>query len=730
AEEPDLAALRHLAKDFAALPPASAAGCKRAADLQTALALLAAQSPAIAKRLHEVATASQAPERLAPLLERQHYRLADWRLAATRANYRRFFDIAQLCAVRMERPEVFDRCHTLIGRLIAEGKLDGLRLDHVDGLKDSAAYCRRLRRFVEKARAARPGEARRGPFYLVVEKILGSGESLRKEWPVQGTTGYEFIALSNGLFTDPASARRLQLLAESFAGHALRFPAMLAEAKGEVIDSSFGADLERLAMQFHRLAPQFEPGEIRAALRRIAIGLPVYRSYVSAAGATSEDRRLIDQALASSMRGLRGRARRVHAVIGRCLKAPTRVAVEAAMRFQQFTAPVMAKGLEDTVFYRYPRLVSLNEVGGAPAHLGMTPAAAHRSLAERRREWPLAMSASATHDTKRGEDSRARLNVLSEIPDQWQGRVRRWSRMNKGLKRRRGREIAPSGQDEYFIYQGLVGLWPIDWLTPGAAADLSADALERMKVYLVKALREAKLRTSWLEPNEDYEQACLAFLGGVLDRRRSRGLIEDIASFLREIAPFGMLNGLAQTVLKLTAPGIPDIYQGTELWDLSLVDPDNRRPVDFARRREILSASPEAWKELLDNWQDGRVKLRLLAGLLALRRDMPGLFAEGSYEPLTVSGLAARHVFAFRRRQGHRVMIVALGRFFARLAGRTKALPIGEAWASTHLLLPPNADAFYCDALTGQRVASARSRLAVDRLFERLPVAVLTNELR
>ncbi|HKF59745.1 MAG TPA: malto-oligosyltrehalose synthase [Dongiaceae bacterium] len=730
AEEPDLAVLRHLAKDFTELPAANAVACKRAADMQTALALLAAQSPAIAKRLHEAATASQAPERLDPLLERQHYRLAHWRLAATRANYRRFFDIAQLCAVRMERPEVFERFHGLIGRLIAEGKLDGLRLDHVDGLKDPAAYCRRLRRFVEKARAARPKAKGREPFYLTVEKILGSAESLRKDWPIQGTTGYEFIALSSGLFTDPASARPLQRLAESLAGDPLLFPAMLAEAKGQVIDSSFGADLERLAVQFHRLAPQFERDGICAALRRIAIGFPVYRSYVSAAGAAPEDRRLIDHALASSMQGLRGSVRQVHVVLGRCLKVRTRAAVEATMRFQQFTAPVMAKGLEDTVFYRYPRLASLNEVGGAPEHVGTTPAAAHRSLEVRRRDWPLAMSASATHDTKRGEDSRARLNVLSEIPEQWERRVRRWSRMNRGLKRGLGKEIAPSGRDEYFIYQGLVGTWPIDWLTPGAAADLSADALERIKAYLVKALREAKHRTSWLEPNADYEQACLAFLEGMLDRRRSLGFIEDIASFLREIAPFGMLNGLAQTVLKLTAPGIPDIYQGTELWDLSLVDPDNRRPVDFARRREMLRATPEAWEELLGNWQDGRVKLRLLAGLLALRRDMSGLFTEGSYEPLGVSGAAARHIFAFRRRQGRRVMIVAIGRFFARLAGRSKGLPIGGAWASTHLLLPRNADTSYRDALTGQRIAPARNRLALDRLFERLPVAVLTNELR
>ncbi|HXU58640.1 MAG TPA: malto-oligosyltrehalose synthase, partial [Verrucomicrobiae bacterium] len=381
-EHAGIGVLRRLARGFEGLSDRSAAARRRAADMQTGLALLAGQSPAVAKLLSEAAASfafkpgdSQALAALERLLSRQHYRLDHWRLAATRANYRRFFDIGQLIGVRMERPAVFDRTHGLIGRLIAEGKLDGLRLDHVDGLKDPAAYCRRLRRFVERQRRSGGQRGRAGEFYIVVEKILGAGENLRADWPVQGTTGYEFITLLEGIFTDPAGARPLQQICESLAGKRLRFDAVLAEAKSQVIDSSFVADLDRLAVQFQRLAPRFTTDELRGALRRIAICFPLYRSYVSRKGAGPEDRRLIDKAVAEALGGVRGRGRAVYSFLRRGLKGEGEGAMaDAAMRFQQFTAPVMAKGLEDTSFYRYPRLLSLNEVGGAPAQFGL-PAA-------------------------------------------------------------------------------------------------------------------------------------------------------------------------------------------------------------------------------------------------------------------------------------------------------------------------------------------------------------------
>ncbi|HSY85833.1 MAG TPA: malto-oligosyltrehalose synthase [Verrucomicrobiae bacterium] len=750
-EDAGIEALRRLARGFEGLSDGGAATRQRAADMQTGLALLAGQSPAVARVLSEAAARfavkpgdSQALAALERLLSRQHYRLDHWRLAATRANYRRFFDISQLIGIRMERPAVFDRTHGLIGRLIAEGKLDGLRLDHVDGLKDPAAYCRRLRRFVERQVRTGGGErSRTGEFYIAVEKILGAEEKLRADWPVQGTTGYEFIALLNGLFTDPAGARPLQRICEGFAGKRLRFDAILAEAKAQVIDSSFVADLDRLTARFQRLAPRFEADELRAALRGIAIGFPLYRSYVSTAGAAPEDRRLIDRAVAAALGGVRGRRRAVFSYLRGALKGGgsgrSGAVVDAAMRFQQFTAPVMAKGLEDTSFYRYPRLLSLNEVGGAPALFGLTVAVGHRALAERRARWPGALLATATHDTKRGEDSRARLNVLSEIPTEWARRVRRWARLNKGL--RKGRNGAPRPIDEYFIYQTLVGAWPFEFLAPGRITGSSAAAfLERMKAYLVKALREAKQETSWLDPDIDYERACLGFLEGLLDRRRSREFIEDLTDFLGEIAPFGVMNSLAQLILKLTAPGVADIYQGSELWDLSLVDPDNRRPVDFAARRNMLSdamaaaslespARRKAWEELRRGWRDGRIKLHVIAALLALRRRCPALFAEGSYEPLGGSGLAARHLFAFRRRQGDRGMLVAVGRFFARLHGASdKELPGGAAWGSTHLTLPPDAPTSYIDLFTGTRIEAKGRRLALAPLFALLPVAVLVDE--
>ncbi|HXU57226.1 MAG TPA: malto-oligosyltrehalose synthase, partial [Verrucomicrobiae bacterium] len=342
------------------------------------------------------------------------------------------------------------------------------------------------------------------------------------------------------------------------------------------------------------------------------------------------------------------------------------------------------------------------------------------------------------HDTKRGEDSRARLNLLSEIPAEWERRVRRWIRLNKGL--RNGKSEAPRPLDEYLIYQSLIGAWPFEFLDPGGITGSSAAVfLERMKAYLVKALREAKQETSWLDPDLDYEQACLAFLENLLDRRRSREFIADLTGFLSGIAPFGAMNSIAQTVLKLTAPGVPDIYQGSELWDLSLVDPDNRRPVDFAARRKMLSdamaaasleppARRKAWEELRRSWRDGRIKLHVIAALLALRRRSPALFAEGSYEPVDSGGLPARHLFTFRRRQGDRGMIVAVGRFFAqRHGGADKELPGGAAWASAHLSLPRGAPAAYIDAFTGTRIEAKGRRLALGPSFALLPVAVLVD---
>jgi (1->4)-alpha-D-glucan 1-alpha-D-glucosylmutase len=703
-----------------------------------------------------IASAMSAPDAdIDRLLDRQHYRLSDWRQAATRVNYRRFFDINQLIGVRMERPSVFARCHEFIGKLIAEGKVQGLRLDHVDGLTDPGAYCRRLRRFVDhRAGADRSRRSRDRP-YLAVEKILGREEPLRSDWPVDGTTGYDFIALLNEMFVDPSGARPMQRIWERFTGQPQRFEEMLRRAKGETIDAAFMADLDRLVVPFQKLAAasetaaNFEADELRAALRRIAICFPVYRSYVSAGSMSAEDRRLIDRAIAAASRKVKGRRRLVYAFLKHALKGEalrrrayvrSRAATRAAQRFQQFSAPVMAKGLEDTVFYRYLRLLSLNEVGGDPGRFGSPATTLHRRLAEQARRWPRTMLATSTHDTKRGEDSRARLNVLSEIPAEWERCVRAWARRNAASKDRVGERYAPGSSDEYFLYQVLVGAWPYELLKIGPGFRRALPSfVERMKAYLLKALREAKQETNWLDPDPEYEKACLGFLERLMDLRRSRRFLEEMAGFVHRIAPCGALNSLAQTAMKLTAPGLPDVYQGTELWDLNLVDPDNRRPVDFSARQHLFSqakaiaalppdARLTAWRDLAAAWPDGRIKLQLTLSLLSLRRSLPELFTGGDYQPLSLHGPAAAHVVAFRRRVGNHSLIVAIGRLFCRLgATSTGGLHRPEAWRGTKLRLSVDPGTTSTDALVGRRIVVDRhSSLDLYRLFDPLPIAVLT----
>jgi (1->4)-alpha-D-glucan 1-alpha-D-glucosylmutase len=749
--EAEVAHLRRLAKEFSHMLPDCPLVAKRAAELRRVLSLLAMQSLALSKLKEAPMTDASV---LGQLMDRQHYRLADWRQAATLVNYRRFFDINQLIAVRMERPSVFARCHEFIGQLIAAGKIQGLRIDHIDGLADPGGYCRRLRRFVDsRVRVDR----KRGPpdrFYIFVEKILGRGESLRSDWPVDGTTGYDFIALLNEMFVDPGGAKPMQRIWERFVGRAQPFEKMLQDAKGQLIDAAFAADLDRLVVPFRRLAAAdpatagFGADELRAALRRVAVCFQVYRSYVAAGAAAVEDRRLIDRAVAAASRGTSGRRRPVYGFLKRALKGEASgrgshsrngAAMQAPRRFQQFSAPVMAKGMEDTVFYRHLRLLSLNEVGGDPRRFGSSTAALHRRLADRVRHRPRTMLATATHDTKRGEDSRARLNQLSEIPAEWSRRVRTWARLNAAHKARTGGRQAPTPADEYLLYQALVGAWPHELLEVGPGAPEALRSLaERMKAYFVKALREAKLETSWLDPDPGYEQACLGFLEALLDCRRSRPFLDDMAGFVHRIAPYGALNSLCQTTLKLTAPGLPDIYQGTELWDFSLVDPDNRRPVDFPTREQLLHQAnaiaalpPEprlfAWRELAAAWPDGRIKLQVILSLLSLRRTLPELFARGDYRPLSVRGDAADHVFAFRRRLRERCLIAVVGRLFHRLrAASPKRLHHAEVWRGTKLRLDVQPGTTIADALTGRRItADCHGWVDLCWLFDPIPMAVL-----
>jgi (1->4)-alpha-D-glucan 1-alpha-D-glucosylmutase len=699
-----------------------------------------AQKPAMAEALRDAARrCARRPGALAGLLDRQFYKLASWRAAAKGLNYRRFFDINQLAAIRMEDPEVFQRCHALIGRLIATDQVHGLRLDHVDGLTDPAAYGRDLRRFVEEQRAPSPSL-----FPIVVEKILAADERLRLDWAIEGTTGYEFTNLVNALFIDPAGAKPLDRIYAHVTGHRADFDRTLHQAKLLVIESLFGGELTALTALLARLAahkPQarrYSEDQLRLALRDLAAGFSVYRTYVSRRGATADDRRILRRAAAAARRHRRSRDSAVLGFVEKTLSTgaarPRDEALRFAARFQQFTAPVMAKSLEDTTFYRDVRLLSLNEVGGDPRVFGTTPAQFHRHMSERHARWPHSLLATATHDTKRGEDARLRLDVLSEIPDLWARHVARWRRLNRALRTVTGDGPAPSPNDEYLIYQTLVGAWPFV-LTEAGLGELS----ERLKAYVVKATREAKEKTSWHAPNQTYEAGVQAFVEQLLLARAADPFRQDFVVFHALVARLGALNSLSQTVLKLTLPGVPDIYQGCELWDLSLVDPDNRRPVDFRRRRAALAelttasrgAEPGIVHELAASWRSGALKLHLIAAVLAARRSAPQLFGEGSYEPLAVRGPAAQHVVAFARRTRRETMIVAVGRWFARLAPRADELsPAPEAWAGTTIALPARLPAaMFRNVLSGLVMPPPpRGGLAVQELFRACPAAVLLAE--
>lgn len=661
------------------------------------------------------------------LLERQHYRLAFWRVAAHEINYRRFFDINELAGLRMENTDLFRDSHKLIARLISEGKVQGLRLDHVDGLRDPRAYLNRLHGLA-------PGRG----LYLVVEKILAGHESLRRDWPVAGTTGYEFLNLVNGLFVDPAGERGLSRSYETFIGTTIDFAALVVAAKRQIIREALASELQVLANRCNRLAKKSRHTRdysligLREALTEIVAHFPVYRTYVTARRTTSEDLRDLDWAVARARKTARTPDRSIfdfiHAVLSLALLRRgasgyrRRDVIDAALRFQQFTGPVMAKALEDTTFYRYVRLVSLNEVGGEPQHFGRSPTAFHEANRRRLRDWPLTMLSSATHDHKRGEDLRARLNVLSEIPAEWQRRVRRWARFNRRKRHEIDGAAAPSRNDEYLFYQTLIGTWPYALDAPDFPG---LDSLrQRLTDYLLKAAREAKHHTSWVAVDPDYESALVAFVERCLNSEFNRPFLEDVADLVTRIGPTGAVNGLAQTLLRLTSPGVPDIYQGNEYWDFSLVDPDNRRPVNYARRSATLTETDP--RQLLIHWQDGRIKQYLIRTTLAVRRAHPELFTRGTYRALTVEGRHADRGVAFARMLKDSACVVIVPRLAWPLMADTDQ-PLPLTWEDTRLSLPKSLRRMGLhDAFTGRSLSGAATP-PLAALLDTLPVALYVS---
>jgi (1->4)-alpha-D-glucan 1-alpha-D-glucosylmutase len=658
--------------------------------LRRALARLCDERPEVRLAIDaQVAAINADADSLDALLERQNYRLAFWRAAQRDLGYRRFFDIDSLVAVRAEDPAAFRDGHALVLHWLANGVLDGVRVDHVDGLYDPEEYVGRLRE-------AAPGS------WIGVEKILGPEERLRETWPVAGTTGYDFLAEVGGLFVDPSSEADLTAFYREFTGEPTDFAALAREKKRLVLQGSLGSDLNRLTALWlqvcerHRRHRDYTRHELHEALREALACFPVYRSYVRAGAGRvhDDDVRWVTAALEEA------KAARADLDPGRfdfladllLLRVRGSLEGELAMRFQQLSGPVTAKGVEDTAFYCFHRLVSLNEVGGDPGRFGTSVAEFHRACAERQARWPQSLLATSTHDTKRGEDVRTRIHLLSEIPERWAEAVRRWSARNE--RHRRG--PFPDRGIEYLTYQTLLGAWPI--------------GIERLLPYLEKAAREAKMHTSWTEPNAEYESALRSFAEGLLADDEFRA---DFASFVAPLVEPGRVHSLAQTLVKLTAPGVPDLYQGTELWDASLVDPDNRRPVDYDLRRRLLGelkgATPESVWARLD---EGVPKLWVIARALALRRTRPELFgAEGRYEALPVSGARAEHAVAFLR-GGEAATVVP--RLVLRLGGR---------WLDTAVELPAGT---WTNDLTGDRVAGGRVALA--DLFRRFPAALLSRD--
>jgi (1->4)-alpha-D-glucan 1-alpha-D-glucosylmutase len=662
------------------------------------------------------------PDRVAPtlalhhLLERQHYRLGHWRLASSDINYRRFFDINTLAGLRVEDAGTFEAIHRLVKKLIAEGTLQGLRLDHIDGLRDPAQYFQRLRRLI---RSAQGGAAR--PFYLVIEKILGGHEDLHAFAGVHGTTGYEWMNAISHVLVDGNGLAPLDEIWRQISNQSPKLEPILKDAKRRVLETLLTSEFTVLTRLLARIASghystrDYAADSLRQALELYVLHFPVYRTYLTSSGSAAHDRALIsatiERARADWFAADDGIFDFLRDTLTMDLIKPGRAAHSAprvrrfALKVQQFTGPLMAKSLEDTTFYRYHRLLALNEVGGDPSAKALSVDGFHAMMQTRAREWPHGMTATATHDTKRGEDARARIMALAEIPGEWASTVARWKIFNAPHLVTASAMRAPSATFEYMLYQALLGAWQ-----PG-----DDKFLERMQAYALKAAREGKQETSWLNPHQAYEAGITTFIARILDRAISAEFLDSLETLARRVSLLGALNSLGQLTLKATMPGVPDFYQGTEFWDLSLVDPDNRRPVDFAGRGTVLTAvkTPD-WEHLARHWTNGHLKLAWTRQLLKLRTELADVFADGDYQPLEVSGPHRDHVIAFARRRGRDAAIVAVAKSCATFTEG------GRTW--------PRADAFD-GAIDLKGYATEAGESTLSTLFRHLPVAALKASL-
>jgi (1->4)-alpha-D-glucan 1-alpha-D-glucosylmutase len=656
------------------------------------------------------------------LLERQHYKLGHWRLASSDINYRRFFDVNTLAGLRVEDAATFEAMHALVKRLIAEDRLQGLRLDHIDGLRDPAQYFQRLRRLIRDAQ----GKTTK-PFYMVIEKILGEHEELPSFSGVHGTTGYEWLNAITQVLVDGKGLGALDEIWRQISNMPPKLEPVLKEAKRRVLETLLTSEFTVLTRLLARIAGghystrDYSADSLRQALELYVLHFPVYRTYLASTGPTAADRALISETIEKARADWFAADEGIFAFLRDTLTmdliAPGRPPHSAsrvrrfALKVQQFTGPVMAKSLEDTSFYRYHRSLALNEVGGDPAAGALSVDAFHLAMRTRAKEWPHGMTATATHDTKRGEDARARLIALTEITGEWTSAVARWKILNAPHLVVEGEMRAPSATFEYMLYQALLGAWPI-----GGHDDTF---VERMQAYVLKAAREGKQETSWLNPHQAYEAGLRTFIARILDRSISVDFLDALEALARRVALLGALNSLSQITLKATMPGVPDFYQGAEFWDLSLVDPDNRRPVDFAARAAVLTKleTPD-WHSLVQSWPDGHLKLAWTRHLLKLRTELADVFADGDYQPLEVTGPHRDHVIAFARRRGHDAAITIAMKSLAPLSQGGRAWPRAEGFEAAVNLRGYSIE----EGIDGTDNAA---EVPLSNLLQHLPVAIL-----
>ncbi|WP_036497361.1 malto-oligosyltrehalose synthase [Nitrosococcus oceani] len=704
-----------------------------------------------------VAEQPESFDRLHHLLERQAYRLAYWRVAADEINYRRFFDINDLAGLRMENQAVFETTHRFILELVKKGEVDGLRIDHPDGLYDPLRYYQHLNQKITEIKGEDedkennfPHKTSKPNYYLVIEKILASYEYLPENWPVCGTSGYEFSSLNNGLFIYPSSQKEFEQLYSRFIGHSWDFDQLLYERKKIIIRVQLSSELTVLANRLNSIAQKdrhtrdFTLNGLREALTEVVACFPVYRTYVARNQVSEEDKRFVQWAVAQAKKRSPAADISILDFIQAILLLETSLRSELSeeiisfvMRFQQYTGPVMAKALEDTALYIYNYLVSLNDVGSDPRNFGVSLSSFHRANQERAQRWPYGMVTSSTHDSKRSEDVRARLNVLSEIPGEWRKRLSRWTRINRSKVRRLNGFRAPSRNDEYLFYQTVLGTWPLLGMSEEGLVDFQG----RIEAYMLKAIKEAKVHTSWINPDVEYETAVVHFVRNVLGNLEKNPFLLDFIPFQKRVAGFGLLNGLSQLLLKLTVPGVPDIYQGNELWEFQLVDPDNRHPVDFVLRQRmlqhlmLLTHSKQPLKshtyELLRTKEDSLVKLYLTWKTLSFRAKFPLLFEKGDYTSLSVQGTKAEHLCAFARRHQDKIVLSITPRWFALLGSNGDGLPLGESlWKGTWVEIPEvNGHKKFTNVLTDEIVTIVQDKgknyIPANKLFESFSVALL-----